>query len=120
MLVTVLLYGTLIYSVFAELSFWTHAFGPSIRGLPTPLAVTLAVTLVYLPIPWFLWHGVEIFLRGRDAGLPLGHLGIFYTLLTIGRSQPELRRSQVIAIGGLCYFVAVMAAWIYYADARGL
>jgi hypothetical protein len=88
------------------------------RGL-FPIAATI-VTLLYLPAPWIAWHGMEIMLRGRDLGMPIGKLGIFYTLFTIGNRIPELRRSQVIAICGFVYFIAVMAAWIYYADSHGL
>ena len=119
-LVTTILYGTLLYSVLAEPAFWVRAFGPTVDGLPTPVMAAVVVTLLYLPVPWIAWHGMEIVLRARDAGMPLGHLGIFYTLFTIGRHMPELRRSQAVAIGGFLYFIAVVAAWIWYADAHGL
>lgn len=120
LIVTVLLYGTLLYSVFADSAFWVRAFGFVVAGLPAPVLAAMIVTLLYLPAPWIVWHGLEIVLRGREAGMPLGHLGIFYTLFTIGRHLPELRGSQRVAIGGFFYFVAIIAAWIWYADAHGL
>ncbi len=120
LMVAVLLYAALIYSVLTERTFWTDAFGPTALGFPMPWVVTAAVTLLYLPAPWIVWHAMALVLQARAAGMPLGHLSILYTLFTIGRRFPALRRSQYVAVGGLCYFIGLMAAWIYYANSRGL
>ena len=102
---SVLLYATLIYAVSSESDFTVRAFGASTFGVPTPYIVAAVITLLYLPVPWFAWHGMEILLCGRALGMPHhGKLGVLYTLLTIGDRVPELRRSQLIAIGGFLYF----------------
>lgn len=50
----------------------------------------------------------------------MGRTGVLMALLTVGRHAPELRRSQWIALGGLGYGLALIAAWILYAAAHGL
>lgn len=117
---SVAMFGALLYSVLAEPAFWTGAFGPTSLGMPTPICIALIVSLLYLPVPWFVWHAMEIVLRGKELGMPLGSLGIVLMFLTIGRRVPGLRGSQAVVAAGFCYFVTLLAAWIYYADARGL
>jgi hypothetical protein len=63
---------------------------------------------------------MKILLRGGDLGMPVMGLGILYTLFTIGKRAPELRRSQIITLGGFLYFIALIIAWICYAAARGI
>ena len=119
-LVSVLLYAALLASVLAEPAFWETAFGPAVLGLPPVAAVALLVSGLFLPVPWFVWHAMAVVLRGRDLGFSMGRAGVLLALLTIGRRAPELRRSQLIALGGLGYGLAFMAAWIFYASAHGL
>ena len=38
----------------------------------------------------------------------------------VGQRHPDLRRSQWVCMFGLLYFVAICAAWIAYAAARGI
>ncbi len=117
---SVAMLGALLFSVFREPDFWVRAFGPTLCGLPTPAVVGCVVAGLFLPVPWFGWHAMEIVMHARELGMPLGKLGIFYTLLTIGRRVPELRRSQFVVATGLSYFVVIVAAWIWYATVRGL
>ena len=117
---SVVAFGALLWSVFAEPEFWTQAFGPTAFGLPTPAVAGIVVTVLSLPGPWFAWHGMGIVLRGQDLGMPLGTLGILRMFLTVGHRIPELRRAQFIVAGGFLYFLALMVAWIWYADAHGL
>ena len=108
LLVGVLFYGALL------------AFGPAVLGLPAVVAVALAVSVLFVPVPWFVWHAMAVVLRGRDLGFSPGRTGVLLALLTVGRHAPELRRSQRIALGGLGYGVALIAAWILYASTHGL
>ena len=117
---SVAMLGALLFSIFCEPDFWVRAFGPTLWGLPMPAVVGCVVAGLFLPVPWFGWHAMEIVLHARELGMPLGKLGIFYTLLTIGRWVPTLRRSQLVIAAGLVYFVAVVAVWIWYATVRGL
>ena len=117
---SVALFAALLCSVLAEPAFWIGAFGPTSLGMPTPVCVALIVSLLFLPVPWFAWHAMEIVLRGRELGMPLGSLGIVRMFLTIGRRVPGLRGAQAVVAAGFCYFAALVAAWIYYADAHGL
>ena len=119
-LVSVLLYAALLASVLSEPAFWRDAFGPTVLGLPPVVAVALIVSGLFVPVPWFVWHAMEIVLRGRDLGFSAGRVGVLLTLLTIGRHAPALRRSQRVAFGGLGYGLTLMAAWILYASTHGL
>ena len=103
---TALVSGLLYVSLLAEPAFWEFAFGSALLGLPAVVAVVLLVSALFAPVPWFVWHAVEIVRRGRDLGFSMGRVGILLALLTIGRYAPELRRSQLIALGGLGYGLA--------------
>ncbi len=119
-LFSVAMLGALLFSVFRDSAFWVGAFGPTLWGLPMPAVVVCIVCVVFLPVSWVGWHAMDIMMQARDLGMPIGKLGIFYTLLTIGRRLPALRRSQIVVAAGLVYFVVIVAAWIWYATVHDL
>ena len=93
-----------------------EAFGAMPLGLPVTAVVVLAETVLFTPMPWVFWHGMQIaFQAARDGRwISPGYL------LTVGGRHPHLRRSQVVCLGGLAYFVVLCAAWIVYAEAQGI
>jgi hypothetical protein len=93
-----------------------EAFGAAPFGLPVALVVTGVETLLYLPMPWVFWHGMWIISQALEEGWMVSILYI----LTVGRSHPELRRSQLVCLGGLLYVALIAGAWIAYATARGI
>jgi hypothetical protein len=93
-----------------------EAFGPAPLGLPVTVFVVLLETLLYLPMPWVFLHGMRIIDQAmQDRRL----IGLGY-LFSVGGLHPHLVRSQRICLGGLLYFVALCAAWIAYAAAKGI
>lgn len=107
-LFTSVFYFVFIFSVFAESAFWVRAFGATHFGLPTPFIASVIITLFFLPVPWFAWHGVDVLMNNPNLS------GETFQL------RPELRRSLTIAALGCAYFLVLMVGWIVYADSHGL
>ena len=67
------------------------AFGAEPFGLPVLLVVIVAQTLLYLPVPWIVWHGVKLVghaARGRTPVRPR---------LPLDRSWPRPRIAPIAA-----------------------
>jgi hypothetical protein len=118
-----ILLSVLLYLVITLVSFESSAketaikaFGERPLGMPNLVFVLSLQTLLYLPIPWVLWHVSRLAVQATQEG---HRLGIAY-LLTVSSLHPELRRSQFISIGGLLYFIAICMAWIAYTSAIGI
>jgi hypothetical protein len=92
------------------------AFGERPAGMPNLLFIFGLQTLLYLPMPWVFWHSTRLTLQAvQDGGLAsIGYL------LTVARVHPHLRKSQMVCIAGVVYFIAVAVAWIIYAAANGV
>ena len=78
-----------------------YLFGNPTRKANYHLAVTATVSLLIYLI--FLFISLES--NAREV---------------VGTSHPELRRSQKICIGGVCYFFALCMAWIVYCSILGI
>jgi len=95
---------------------FAEAFGATAFGMPIIVTVTLVQTLLYLPVPWFIWHLAAI----SDQAYLEGHrTGILY-LFRAGAEHPHLRRSQGICLIGFLYFLSISMAWIVYTAAKGI
>jgi hypothetical protein len=121
-LMPALIYALLIGTTFSPdiQPFLAKAFGAAPFGLPVALVVAGAVALVFLPLVLALHHVVLIAERAAMDGRSLGKIGLLAYAAGVGQRHPELRRSQRISLLGLIYFVLVCAAWIAYADAKGI
>lgn len=117
-----LMYALLVGTTFSPSlqPFLVKAFGAAPFGLPVALVVAAVVALVLLPFALALHHFMLIAERAALDGSSLGKIGLLAYALDVGKRHPELRRSQRMALFGLVYFVLVCAAWIAYADARGI
>jgi len=93
-----------------------EAFGAAPLGLPVRGVVVLAESILFVPMPWCFWHAMRIAYQAAHDGC---RFGLSY-LLTVGNRHPHLRRSQVVCLAGLAYFVALCAVWIVYAEVRGI
>ncbi len=93
------------------------AFGAAPFGLPVGLVVSLAELVLFAPLFWVFVHLMRIVMDAQKRGGSLSKLGI---MLAVARAGPEWRRSQTIVVAGFVYFVALMAAWILFADSRGI
>jgi hypothetical protein len=120
--VPVLIYALLVGTTFSPSiqPFLVRAFGPSPFGLPVSLAVAGAVAILFLPFALALHHFMLIAERAVMDGRSLGKIGLLAYAIGVGQRHPELRRSQFVSLFGLVYFVLVCAAWIVYADSRGI
>jgi len=93
-----------------------EAFGPTPLGLPVTLFVSLVETLLFLPVPWFIWHASTLTFQAAEEGR---HPGIL-NLLRAGRGNPQLRRARWGCLLGLLYFFTIVAAWIIYTAIKGI
>jgi hypothetical protein len=93
-----------------------EAFGAQPFGLPVILVVSLVETLLFVPIPWAVWHGMQMALQAGRDGRRFG----FGYLFTAGGHHPHLRRSQQVCLGTLLYVIAIFAVWIIFAATRGI
>jgi hypothetical protein len=117
-LISVLVYAILIGVNFdpAVRAKQVEAFGAQPLGLPVTVVVGLVETLLFLPIPWVLWHGMRIGFQAHQDGR---RVGIGYMLI-VGSLHPHLQRSQRICFAGLAYFFILCGVWIVYTVARGI
>jgi hypothetical protein len=96
------------------------AFGAAPFGLPVTPVVAAAMAVLFFPFALALHHFVLIAERAAADGHGLGKIGLLAYAASVGQRHPELRRSQLISLAGLLYFVSVCAAWIFYADSKGI
>ena len=96
------------------------AFGAMPFELPVVPVVASAVAVLLLPFALALHHFTLIAQQAARDGSSLGSLGLLAYAASVGRRHPELRRSQLVSLFGLVYFVLVCAAWIVYADSKGI
>ena len=96
------------------------AFGEYPFGFPVTHVVAVGQCLMLLPFAYSIYHFMYIAHRAAEEGRSLGTFGLLSYAATVGKCHPDLRRSQVISLLGLIHFVAVCAAWIIYADMRGI
>jgi hypothetical protein len=93
-----------------------EAFGARPLGLPLGVVLFVALTVLYLPFPWVLWHLGRVTVQvQRDGGLTpgIGHLLSFHP-------DPKIRRSKTVCLIGLGYFLTICFAWIVYASVLGI
>ncbi|HEX2084013.1 MAG TPA: hypothetical protein VHF86_11100 [Xanthomonadaceae bacterium] len=96
------------------------AFGAMPFGFPVAPVVAAAVAVLLLPFALALRHFMLIAQQAAKDGSSLGSFGLLAYALGVGRRHPDLRRSQLISLIGLVYFVLICAAWIVYADSKGI
>jgi hypothetical protein len=101
-------------------AFNVKAFGVSPHGIPVAWLVTSVQALLFAPFLWVLGHLVEVASQARRDGAAMSKVGLMTYLVEMPQTHPQLRRSRVIVLGGLGYFVALVAGWIAYTSARGL
>lgn len=117
----------LVYVLFIGVTFFPDvqpvlikAFGGRPFGLPVTLVVALTEAFLLLPFVVAIHHFTRIAEQAARDGHGIGKFGLLAYTMTAGQRHPHLRRSQVFSLMGLIYFVALCAAWIVYADMKGL
>ena len=92
-------------------------FGATPFGLPVVAVVAVGEILLFMPYFWMLPHLMRIVMVSQASGGSLSKLGI---VLAVAKAGPEQARSRWVVIGGIVYFVALMAAWIALAASKGV
>jgi hypothetical protein len=98
----------------------TKAFGPELLGFPVAWVVAAAQAILLFPFIFAIHHFMLIAEQAAADGHSIGKIGLLMYLASVGKLHPRLRWSQIIAAGGLVYFVLVCGLWIAYADAKGI
>jgi hypothetical protein len=122
-----MLSGALLYVVTIAVNFdpkvqqtFARAFGAKPHGIPVSLALSVVETILLLPfIPVLRHFQTIIFVLNRTGG-GSSTFGLLVGLFTLGSKYPELKKSCRICLGGLGYFALIVAAWIYYANSKGI
>ena len=96
------------------------AFGARPFGYPVTVVVAIAQAFVLFPFVFALHHFMLIAERAASDGHGIGKVGLLMYAASVGRRHPELRRSQIISVAGLAWFVLVCGTWIAYADTKGI
>ena len=96
------------------------AFGAEPFGLPVVWVVAIVQAVLLFPFAYALHHFMLIAHRAAADGHSIGKIGLLVYATNVGRLHPDLRRSQIIALAGLIYFVVICGIWIAYADAKGI
>jgi len=97
-----------------------RAFGPEPFGLPVVWVIAASQAVLLFPFVFAIHHFMLIAEQAAADGHSIGKIGLLMYLASAGKRHPQLRRSQIIAVGGLIYFVLVCGLWIAYADAKGI
>lgn len=92
------------------------AWGREPLGLPPRIFAASLFVLVFIPIPWFLYHLSRIarfaFLEGR---LLTGTIGIFVYISTVSLRAPHLANSVGACGKGAIYILCLIAAhWVWH------
>ena len=96
------------------------AFGAEPYGVPVTVVVAIVQAVLLFPFAFALHHFMLIAERAAADGHGVGKIGLLAYAASVGQRHPELRRSQLIAVAGLVYFVIACGIWIAYADAKGI
>jgi len=96
------------------------AFGSAPFGFPVVWVVVVTQAILLFPFIFAIHHFMVIAEQAAADGHSIGKIGLLMYLASVGERHPELRRSQIISLAGLIYFVLVCGLWIAYADAKGI
>lgn len=93
------------------------AFGAAPLGLPAVVVVSLAEIVLAVPYFWVFPHLMRIVMDAARRGGSLSRTGVLAAVL---RADGEHARSRAVVLGGLAYFVVLVAAWIAFTASRGI
>lgn len=119
---TVAIYGAVMFAMLHEDSMPTSikVFGEKPLGLPLRLFIGIFFSLLMIPLPFAAWHGYRIIFRHASEGGSLGQVALVRSILTTAKIHPELKRSQVIVLTIIAFYLALIFGWAIYADSRGI
>ena len=119
---SVLISGAVMFAMLHEDSMPTFikVFGERPLGIPLRLFVGIFVSLLMIPFPFAAWHGYRIVFRHASEGGGLGQVAMVRSIFTTAKIHPDLKRSQVIVVTIVAFYLILMFGWAIYADSRGI
>lgn len=96
------------------------AFGAQPFGHSVTWVVAIAQAIFLFPFVLGIHHFMLIAEQATADGHGISKIGLVAYVASVGQRHPHLRRSQLIAVAGLAYFMVVCGIWIAYADAKGI
>lgn len=96
------------------------AFGSEPFGFPVAWVVAIVQAILLFPFVFALHHFMLIAEQAAVDGHSIGKISLLMYAVSAGKHHPQLRRSQIISVIGLVYFVLICGIWIAYADAKGI
>ena len=120
-LFSVAVYGATLSAILHPDSMSTSraAFGESPFGLPLRLFLVLLFTALLLPLPIAAWHSFRIIFRSASEGGGFGKGDILQALWRIPLRHQDLKHSRFVSLAVAAFYLALMVAWIWYADSHG-
>ena len=99
-----------------------EAFGDIATHLGLPLwgCVTSIVCLVYLPIPYALWHLFRIVFRAASEGATISKFGIVRAVFTVPSRHPDLKALRLIVLSILGGYIVAAFTYAFLADENDL
>lgn len=121
-LLSVVLYGAVLFAMLHEGSMPTSikVFGERPLGLPLRLFIGIFFSLLMIPLPFAAWHGFRILFRHASEGGSLGQVAMVRSIFTTAKIHPDLRRSQIVVLTIVGFYLILMFGWAIYADSRGI
>jgi hypothetical protein len=92
-------------------------FGAAPLGVPVVAAVSAVEIVLAAPFFWVFAHLMRIVMAAQHEGGTMSRLGV--AAAVVG-AKGDLRRSRAVVLGGLVYFLALVAGWIALAASRGV
>ncbi len=82
-------------------------------GQPLLVVVVLAQLVLASPLLWVLPHLMRIVMNAQAKGRSVSQLGI---VMAVWQAGPEQKLSRAIVLGGVVYFLTLLAAWSIWAQ----
>ena len=99
----------------------TRLLSTSPMGLPAPLVAVIAQLILFIPVPFFLSHGMRVLLWSQQQGRnSRGIISALAVALDASRAGRSLSISAVIMVLGLFYCLGIGLIWSWYANTHGL
>jgi hypothetical protein len=85
--------------------------------MPAVVLASVVQVVLFAPFFWVMPHLMRIVMNAQARGRGFSKLGI---AAAVAEAPPELRRSRAVVVGGLVYFLTIVAAWIALTSSRGI
>jgi len=99
---------------------FSRAFDNLPMGIPGVVFARFLLTVMWLPFPFSVYHGMLIAEHAKEDGVRISRINYLLYFFTEAFRHAHLRRSVLIVLGNVLWFLAFAISWIYYADFKGV